>query len=132
MASIYSYLSSGGITESSSPLSASLLVLVNIFPTSHFVNVNILPVPPLKDVAQDVYITAGRITVAYGKGYDIYANALEKYFHQKQHHTKILSSLYLVRTQDILFDDVEFQQRHCKILFVLGDTYLTSLSKRVQ
>ena len=34
-----------------------------------------------------------------------------KNFHKKQHHMKILSSLYLVRTQDTLFDAVEFQHR---------------------
>ena len=38
---------------------------------------------------------------------------------------KILSSLNLVRTQDILFDAAEFQRIYRKNLFVLGDTYLT-------
>ena len=45
---------------------------------------------------------------------------------------KILSSLYLVRTQDTLFSDVEFQRRYRKNPFTLGDLYLTSLSPRVQ
>ena len=38
---------------------------------------------------------------------------------------KILSSLYLVRTQYNLFDAVEFQQRYRKNPFALGDAYLT-------
>ena len=46
-------------------------------------------------------------------------------FHQRQHHMKILSSLYLVHTQDILFGAVEFQRRYRKNHFVLGDSYLT-------
>ena len=41
-------------------------------------------------------------------GCDVYAKVLEKY-HQKQHHKKILSSLCVVRTQDTLFDSMEFQ-----------------------
>ena len=53
-------------------------------------------------------------------------------FHQIQHHIKILSSFNLVHTQYILFDAVEFQQRHRENLFVLGDAYLTPLSQRVQ
>ena len=38
---------------------------------------------------------------------------------------KILSYLNLVRTQDIIFDAVEFQRRYYGNLFVLGDIYLT-------
>ena len=45
---------------------------------------------------------------------------------------KILSSLFLVRTQDILFDAVEFQRIYRKNPFVLGDVYLTPFSQRVQ
>ena len=45
---------------------------------------------------------------------------------------KILSSFNLVRTQDIIFNAVEFQLRYRKNLFVLGDAYLTSLYQRVQ
>ena len=41
---------------------------------------------------------------------------------------KILYSLYLVRTQDILFDALEFQQRYRENPFALGDTYLTPFS----
>ena len=36
---------------------------------------------------------------------------------------KILYSLNLVRIQDILFDDVDFQRRYRKKLVVLGDEY---------
>ena len=35
-----------------------------------------------------------------------------KNFHQTQYHMKILSFLYWVHTQDILFDAVEYQQRY--------------------
>ena len=55
-----------------------------------------------------------------------------KNFHQKQYHMKKLSSLYLVRTQDILFDAVEFQRIYRENPFVLGDAYLTPLTQRVQ
>ena len=34
----------------------------------------------------------------------------------------------MVRTQDTLFDAVEFQQRYCKNPFALGDAYLTPFS----
>ena len=44
---------------------------------------------------------------------------------------KILSSLYWVRTQDILFDAMEYQRRYRETLFVIGDAYLTPLSQRV-
>ena len=37
----------------------------------------------------------------------------------------ILPFLYLVRTQDTLFDAVEFQQIYHENRFALGDTYLT-------
>ena len=37
---------------------------------------------------------------------------------------KIISSLYLVRTEDTLFDAVEFQQRYSENPFALGDAYL--------
>ena len=45
---------------------------------------------------------------------------------------KILYSLYSVRTQDILFDAVEFQRRYPKNPFVLGPVYLTPLYQCVQ
>ena len=45
---------------------------------------------------------------------------------------KILSSLYSVRTQDILFDAVEFQLIYCENPFVIGDAYLTNFYQRVQ
>ena len=64
MASISSSLSSGGISESSSSLSALLRVLVHIFPSSNCVNVIILPVFSLEDVSQGVYVTAGCIAIA--------------------------------------------------------------------
>ena len=68
MASISSSLSSGYIIElslDSSLLSALLRVLVNILTSSNYGNVIILPVSPLEDVAQGVYVTAGRIFIAY-------------------------------------------------------------------
>ena len=43
---------------------------------------------------------------------------------------KKLSFLYWVRTQVILFDALEYQQRYQKTLFVLADAYLTPLSQR--
>ena len=52
-------------------------------------------------------------------------------FHKKQHHMKILSFLYLLRTQDTILDAVEFQQIYRKNPFALGDTYLTPLSQCV-
>ena len=39
----------------------------------------------------------------------------------------ILSSLYWVRTQDIIFDALEYQQRYYETLFALRDACLTSL-----
>ena len=45
---------------------------------------------------------------------------------------KILSSLYLERTQDILFYAVEFQQKYRENSFALGDAYLTHFCQRVQ
>ena len=71
-----------------------------------------------------MYITYRRIDIASAYGCDVYANVLVD-FNQKQHHMKILSSLYSVRTQDTLFDAVEFQQRYRKKPFALGDAYLT-------
>ena len=43
---------------------------------------------------------------------------------------KILSSLYLVRTQETLFDGVELQRRYSKNPFALGDTYLAPFSNK--
>ena len=43
---------------------------------------------------------------------------------------KILSSLYFVRTQDTLFDAVEFQLIYRKNPFALGDVYLTPFPQR--
>ena len=62
----------------------------------------------------------------------MYMLTYQKNFHQKQYHMNILSSLYLVRTPDILFDAVEFQLRDRKNLFALGDAYLTTFFQRVQ
>ena len=45
---------------------------------------------------------------------------------------KILPSLYLVHTQDTLFDAVEYQQRYRENFFALGDAYLTPLYQHVQ
>ena len=45
---------------------------------------------------------------------------------------EILSFLYWVHTQDIIFDVVEYQRRYRETLFVLGDAYLTPLSQGVQ
>ena len=81
LASIYSSLSSGVMIESSSdlsPLSAFLRVSENIFPSSTCMNMIILSVSPLKDVAQVVYITDVRIATAYELVCDIYANTLKK------------------------------------------------------
>ena len=67
MESISSFPSSGSIIESSSylsPISASLQFLVNIFLSSDYDNVIISTVCSLEDVAQGVYITAGRIAIA--------------------------------------------------------------------
>ena len=41
----------------------------------------------------------------------------------------ILTFWYWVRTRDILFDALEYQQRYREILFALGDACLTSLSQ---
>ena len=68
MASISSLLSGVVIIESSlySSLPYALLrVLVHILPSSNCVNVVILPVYSLGDVAQGVYVTAGRIAIAF-------------------------------------------------------------------
>ena len=81
-------------------------------------NAIISPVCSLEDVAQGVIETDGRIAIASAYGCDIYAIVLEM-FHQKQHHTKILSSLCLVHKQDNLFDAVESQKRYCKNPFAL-------------
>ena len=45
---------------------------------------------------------------------------------------KILSSLYVVYTQDTLFDAVELQQRYRENPFALGDAYLTHFTQCVQ
>ena len=45
---------------------------------------------------------------------------------------EILSFLCVVRTQDTLFDAMEFQQRYCENPFALGDVYLMPLSQHVQ
>ena len=61
MAYIFSLLGSGGIIESfsdSAPLSASLRVSVNMFPTPNCANVITLPVYSFEDVAYRVYVTA--------------------------------------------------------------------------
>ena len=42
---------------------------------------------------------------------------------------KILPFLYGVRTQNIIFDAVEYKQRYHETYFVLGDVYLTPLSQ---
>ena len=44
---------------------------------------------------------------------------------------EILSSLYLVRTQDTIFDSTELQRKYRKYPFVLGDAYLTPFCQRV-
>ena len=65
--SISSLLSSGGIIELSSdlsPISASLRVSDDKFPSSNCANVIISPVCYLKDVALGVYVTDGHITIA--------------------------------------------------------------------
>ena len=67
MVSIYILLSSGGIIKSLldlSPFSALLRVLVHILSSSNCVNVIILPVCSLKDIAQGLYVTAGHIAIA--------------------------------------------------------------------
>ena len=51
---------------------------------------------------------------------DEYANALDE-LSKNKYHIKILSSLYSIRTQYILFDAVKFQQIYCEDYFVLGD-----------
>ena len=104
--SISSSLSSGGTIESSSdlsPLSASSLVYDDKPPSSNCENVITSPVFIFEDLAQGVYVTDGCIVIASEYGCGVYANALEL-FHKKQHHMKVLSSLYSVRTQYNLFD----------------------------
>ena len=44
---------------------------------------------------------------------------------------KISSSLYLVRTKDILFYAMELQHRYLKNPFALGDKYFTPFTQRV-
>ena len=92
-----------------SPLSASLQVSVNMFPSSNYAKVITSPVCSFKDVTYGVYVTARRIAIASEYGCDVYANALEN-FRQIQHLMKILSLLYRVRTQDIHFGALESQQ----------------------
>ena len=64
-------------------------------------------------VSYTPYDTSGCIAIASSYGCGAYVNVLEKN-HQIQHHIKILSSLCLLRTQDTLFDAVEFQRRYHK------------------
>ena len=45
---------------------------------------------------------------------------------------KILFFLYSVRTQDTLFDAVEFQRRYYENPFTIGDAYLTPFFQHVQ
>ena len=54
----------------------------------------------------------------------------QKIFKQKQHHVKILSSLYLVCTLDTLSDAVKFQQIYCENPFVIDDAYSTPFCQR--
>ena len=61
-----------------SPLSVSLRVSLNKFPSSNCVNVITLPVCSLDYVAYGVYVTAGRIAIASAYGRDVYDSALEK------------------------------------------------------
>ena len=91
----------------------------------------ISPVFSLKDVAQSVYITSGTSSSILNKDVT-YTITDQRKFHQRKHHMKILSSLYQVHTQDIIFDAVEFQQRYYGNPFVLGDAYLTHFPQRVQ
>ena len=44
----------------------------------------------------------------------------------------MLSSLYLVHTQNTIFDSVDFQQRYRENPFALGDAYLTPFCQRMQ
>ena len=77
-----------------------------------------------------MYDTAGCIAIASEYGCGVYANVIEN-ISFKKYHMKILSCLCLVRTQDALFDAVEFQQRYHKNPFVLGDACLTPLYQHV-
>ena len=61
-----------------SPLSVSLRVSVNTFPSSNYANVITSPVCSLEDVAYWVYVTVRRIGIASTHGRDVYDNALEK------------------------------------------------------
>ena len=100
-----------------------------MFPSSNCANVITSPVFSFEYVAYGVYVTAGRITITSEYGRDVYDNALEN-SRETQHHMKILSYLYWVHTQDILFDAMESQRRYCETLFALGDACLTSLYQR--
>ena len=62
----------------SSPLSVSLRVSLNKFPSSKCANVIMSPVCYLDDVAYGVYVTAGRIAIASAYGRDEYDSALTK------------------------------------------------------
>ena len=57
-----------------------------------------------------MYATASCIAIASACGCVVYDNVIEK-SHQKQHCTKILSSVYVVHKQDTLFSAVEYQLR---------------------
>ena len=60
-----------------------------MFLSSNCENVITSPVCSHEDVAYGVYVTAGRIAIAYEKGRDMYDNALD-FFSQTQHCMKIL------------------------------------------
>ena len=61
----------------------------------------------------------------------MYMTTYYKHFHKKNH-MKVLSSLYLVRTQYTLFDAVELQLIYRENPFALGDAYLNPLLQRVK
>ena len=62
----------------SSPLSVSLRVLLNKFPSSNCADVITSPVCSLDDVAYGAYVTVGGIAIASAYGRDEYDSALTK------------------------------------------------------
>ena len=75
-----SYLLPVCMVSDSSPLSVSLQISVNKPPSSNCANVITSPVCSLEDVAYGVYVTVGRIAIAFAYGRDAYDNALELFF----------------------------------------------------
>ena len=72
----------------------------------------ILPVCSFEDVPYGVYVTAKHIAIASEWGRGVYSNALEMF-------SSNTTSYEDIRTQDIIFDAMEYQQRYRKTLLRL-------------